>query len=700
MFANKDSEEFDISSNFTHDDINVKAEVLSDDDSSGIVYGGSIENPQNYLEISQKEDNDVETNFSEQINQIEKSAQKNQQIQQFGNKPVLPYIPSAVGDGENRDILSREQVEGLLRDGHPDLVCERPLNSRHSSTWDRFQIVYYRNIRQNFAKCIDCNYIVSYKKTTGTASLIRHKCKIRKPMEAKSDSLVELLLLKNTPAPTSTTSSTTLRMGPSPSSSVSAEPKPSCSNKAYTETLHSELIRKFLLFVSKGLYTSDLCTDQNFLELAQILIKIGAECGNQKVSSLINKDQIYDEVLPTFFVHTKNSLKDSLDHTKYSISYEKCADKNENIYLIVFSYYLDENFEYCHSILATRGIEGYAGQAESKIIKSICAEYGEINGKLNCIQSGKSDETFESFPCIVNVISDIISDSFAVHSTFFEALYNEISQKIEINKSYKDASTLEKLKVFYVYYSYSKEIQENESTISRNFKNVFGLLLSAITSIRNNQKVTTNEVFLWIKKFQKFYSTPFGDDENMNSIKARLYQSINKNIHHFNKELYQIAVFLDPNFKSLKFLDPSEKSKLLDIVKRKLETIIDNSIDSPGPSKKLKTSNNESEADSCVASDFLEFMDITMEDSSDIATSEIQRYMGFKLEKSTDIMEFWRSANNFPYLKILAKNTLNLPGCSFYGKCCFVTHENPFYDRCKFLNSNEIEHLTFLYQNL
>lgn len=166
VFANvaKDNEDFDgISSNFTNDELNavsVKAEVLSDD-SSGVIFDNTG-NPQNFLEISQKEDNDSVQDFSGHLQQqLEKSHQQ-QHSEHSDPKMVLNFVTNNTQEFDTRDqLLSRESVESLLRDGDPDLVCERPLNSRHSNTWDRFQIVYYRSIRQNFAKCVLCAGIVS-----------------------------------------------------------------------------------------------------------------------------------------------------------------------------------------------------------------------------------------------------------------------------------------------------------------------------------------------------------------------------------------------------------------------------------------------------------------------------------------------------------------------------------------------------------
>lgn len=55
------------------------------------------------------------------------------------------------------------------------------------------------------------------------------------------------------------------------------------------------------------------------------------------------------------------------------------------------------------------------------------------------------------------------------------------------------------------------------------------------------------------------------------------------------KDFYGVAVFLDPNFKSLKFLDFSERTALLALVKGELKKLTVN-VNPPNPKKiKLNT---------------------------------------------------------------------------------------------------------------
>jgi hypothetical protein len=114
------------------------------------------------------------------------------------------------------------------------------------------------------------------------------------------------------------------------------------------------------------------------------------------------------------------------------------------------------------------------------------------------------------------------------------------------------------------------------------------------------------------------------------------------------------------------------------------------------PNKKPKVLKNQAHLNDT----FLEFMDITMESVDDQVDSEIQRYMGYKLENPIEILEFWATNDSFPYLKRLAKNFLNLPSCTFHSNCCFLTMDNSFYRKCKNLPAEDIENLTFLHQNI
>jgi hypothetical protein len=271
--------------------------------------------------------------------------------------------------------------------------------------------------------------------------------------------------------------------------------------------------------------------------------------------------------------------------------------------------------------------------------------------------------------------------------------------KVPQKRAFDETSDDEKLKMLYDLYELTKD-SDLTNLILKKFHNLLGTLFSAISSLSETGEdgghcVTANRIYLWCKKLLKFYSEFSSDDNVSNAIGKKLLKLIKENFTNNMEEIYQIAVFLNPNLKSLKFLLLSERNSLLEIVKRNLQKLMNEDADGMQhpAAKKQKMQSNLNDT-------FLEFMDITMESLDDQVNSEIQCYMGFKLDNPIDMVEFWRTNDCFPFLKKLARNFLNLPSCTFHGTCCFLSAGNEFFHKCRHLPADDIENLTFLHQNL
>jgi hypothetical protein len=589
-------------------------------------------------------------------------------------------------DEHGNDLLSKEEVEMRFKNGDPELTFERPTNSRHSDTWHRFEIVYYRGIRQNFAKCMECNSFVSYKKTTGTASLIRHKCRNQKAMEVVPDSLVDLLRQKVTRTATPTSITITSSQ---PTMTQATERK--SQQKFLSETIFSTLIEKQIKFMSKGLYSTNILDDPNFLALAQNLLEIGAHYGNQNVDYLLNKKTVCEDVIPRLVDATQHRLRETLKNLDFTISFKQWEDSEGNQHLTIFAYFLDEDFAYKNVVLATKLV---MDEPLSSLVLQVCKdEYSFSGRKLKCISNiPNCDDNFETFFCMVSVFSGIICDCFQSYGGYFKVIYDAVVERIGGGKLFENASPDEIMRAFYRFSQVLKESPEKSEKSLDSFYRYFGTIFSAISSIQNSQKITISEIFLWFRRFLNIYSeNSNGYPEIPESLRKEVVEAV-KTKQSLLKDFHRIAVFLDPNFKNLKFLEQDERAKLLDTIKQQLKEVIG---ESPAPSNKRIKLDSESTNET-----FLEFMDISMENDEDLATAEIQRYMGFKLENPTNLTEFWRTTDNFPHLKILARNLLNVPSCSFHNSCCFLSCDSPIYTRSRNLQPDEIESLTFLHQNL
>lgn len=621
-------------------------------------------------------------------------------------------------------LLSREEIEHAKRSNDPDLFFERPRNHRHSSTWDRFEIVYYRNVRQNFAKCFTCNSIVSYKKTTGTASLIRHKCKSVNLQQAnsKNDSLASLLVASSgvvappplTPAPIFSPKQSTSSASVSSTSTTSVlklenqKLVPVLVQGSRTDNVvnaaEKNLINSQIEWLSQCLISTEILGDSSYLGFLQNLINYGADYGKQNVTTFINRETISRDIIPKKCVTLQNDLMSELKDIEFSVSFSTWTNLSDDRYVTVFGYYFNQNFAYKNAILGTRKING--DNEVVKIVKDIVRPYTNFGDQnlLKCV-SDDDLQDFDVYPCVISRITKVIvvtMNSSDESKSFFKKIYIEAHEVMGSSKKYTFESSCNsyKLKTFYSLYQFLKNDEIQGNGLLKKFMNLLSILFAAITSLVETNEdgtycATANRVYLWYKKFLKHYSDFTSTDKIVNSIGTSIFKLIKENFNTNIRELYQIAVFLNPNFKSLKFLTPAERNTLLDIVKKNLEKLMNDDSSGQPSSKKQKVMKNQAHLNDT----FLEFMDITMESVDDQVDSEIQRYMGYKLDNPIDILEFWAANDSFPYLKRLAKNYLNLPSCTFHNNCCFLS-DTSFYQKCKYLPTEDVESLTFLHQNI
>lgn len=547
---------------------------------------------------------------------------------------------------------------------------------------------------------------MSYKKTTGTASLIRHKCKVAKnhqpvKVESKSESLINLLTQSKTP-PT-LTPAPVFDVPSSSSTAVSSTAiikqqspvKPSRSeNVSMLELAGRNLANAQIDWLSQSLMSTDILSDFSYLNFLQNLVNFGAEFGKQKISNILNRNVISQQLIPKRCNDMQAELMTALKEIEFSISFRKWSNLRDEQYVTVFGYYFTPSFVYRNHILGTRRCDD--DEDVISVVKEISDFYKTAKDvKLKCVRDGVENH-FESFPCIIGQISKIIVTALratADSEKFFKKLFHVAHEtfNVPIKSSFQDASDEQKIKVLFELHQVVRDQDQADATNSK-FLELLGPLFAAITSLsetsdNGERRVTANKVYLWFKKLLKLYSSKKRDDESAAAI-LKAIEAIK--IH----EIYQVAVFLDPNFKNLKFLEAPERNELLDIVKKNLQRMMGEDDSMQPPSKKQR---HDSQLKSHMNEAFLEFMDITMESIDDQVNSEIQCYMGFKLESPVDIVDFWRETDCFPYLKKLARNFLNLPSCTFHSNCCFLAAGNELYQKCQNLTAEDIETLTFLH---
>lgn len=562
----------------------------------------------------------------------------------------------------------------------------------------------------------------NFQKTTGTASLIRHKCKNQGTVQQfniKAESLANLLISTQTippppltPAPifpskqstsSASVSSTSTTTTKTDTPMVTIVKQSSSRAESAVNIAEVDLINSQIQWLSQNLITTKILGDSQYLNFLQSLVNYGANHGKKAVSNFINRDNIINEAIPKKCAALQNNLMLELKDIEFSISFSTWKNFENEKYVTVFVYYFTHDFEYRNAILGTRKYDNE--NHVSEIVKDIIKPYRNSNKELKCVSEEFSSD-FDTYPCMISRISKVVTtvmNSNDDNRMFFKKIFLKAHEilSLSLKSSFEDSTDDYKMNILYSLYQFMKDNEVQNIALIKKYMNLFGTLFAAISSLAETTEsgvrcVTSNKVYLWCKKLLKFYSEYSCDDKIVNNIGTHILKQIKENFSNKIHELYQIAVFLNPNFKSLKFLTPIERSALLDIVKKNLENLMNEENTSKPPNKKQKIAINKSHLNDT----FIEFMDITMESVDDQVNSEIQRYMGYKLDAPIEIVEFWGSNDSFPYLKKLAKNYLNLPSCTFHSHCCFLNDGNEFFQKCKNLQSDDIETLTFLHRNL
>lgn len=212
---------------------------------------------------------------------------------------------------------------------------------------------------------------MSYKKTTGTASLIRHKCKNAVKTEALSAIPQPMQPPPLTPAP----SFSPQHQNQPQSSSSSSSPAVSVSSTSTTNKSQSQLASLIrvtarseaanhtaernlafaqIQWLSQSLISTEILSDSLYLSFLQSLINFGSEYGKQKVTNFINRNAICNEIIPNKCKNLQVELMSTLCDTEFSISYSTWLSVKEEKYVTVFVYYFTRDFEYKNAILGTR----------------------------------------------------------------------------------------------------------------------------------------------------------------------------------------------------------------------------------------------------------------------------------------------------------------------------------------------------------
>lgn len=83
-------------------------------------------------------------------------------------------------------LLTKSEIDLKLMDINERVNFSlQSKSSEKSKVWDKFDIIIYKGVLQNFARCKKCKLILVYKSKNGTASLLRHNCSTKNKLTKK-----------------------------------------------------------------------------------------------------------------------------------------------------------------------------------------------------------------------------------------------------------------------------------------------------------------------------------------------------------------------------------------------------------------------------------------------------------------------------------------------------------------------------------
>lgn len=542
----------------------------------------------------------------------------------------------------------------LKRSEHQHEFFFTPNENCKSDVWDRFYLIYYRGIKQDYVKCRKCFSILSYKSRTGTASLLRHNCERKNAIKAyEQEAIVHPII-------------------------------PSLVNKNISDEARNQIHEGQLYFLAKDMHAFDTTDRVGFKRLAQLLINFGSSFGNQSVNEVLApSDYLVNSLMTTTISNIsrviRNYLLDEDLALTIDISNETCSQKR---FLTLSGHVVTVDYVFKSFIINTIEIENsidldlkktiltllddYIPNSESKLSKSVvvidqhqllsdsladCKVFPSIGHIMQAILDNILSELPEQFRSCLNTIKDLVQNMETIPNRNLNVYYtlkyfHDYLQNACQEGSNQDLSKLDipTLQVFY-------ELLE--------------LFKECLTDLKADDTATIGKVYLWKVKLETYCKSIPAEDEDsvIYYLKTRTLALLDE--HLIPNDYHKIALFLNPNFKGLKFLKIAEKQEIYDLIKSMISKIKEqedliffpgahssSSSSKPPPPKRFK--------DEII---FGEMMDATEGESDDESTeSEIFRYVNYKLkDHCSDILEYWKMTNDFPNLKKLVRRILNIP---------------------------------------
>ena len=475
--------------------------------------------------------------------------------------------------------------------------------------------------------------------------------------------------------------SNVLNNGHSSSSSSSSSFTQAITNPTKLLQLKTQFRERCIEFCCSELVSLETIASDSFRLLGQSLMSLGAQCA--KVQQLPDTSQLYTQ-MHAHFSSVRLQLRKELDSELLrNLGGALVCDSQDDL-CVMSTFHVNSNWQLIETVLSattngsdinsfiTRTLEDYGLYEENKLTKfTFVSRGGVFDGVQVCLNS------------VAHTIDQVIENSIFFDDTFIELVESCRLICVELGIDVKPEVSVESVE-WILKYELMRNVLKNQdkfeltnSELNLHFIQFWVDLLTPfkIASVELRQcsrHPTLNHVLLWYYKIMKALQMEpvlegkLSDEERkfMSHIRRTIRQSVET---HFKlTSFHKIAVFLWPNFRTLKMLSSSERNQVHTEVRSLMESRLGGCPSSSATG--ANQSNNKHPVQTAfepsikkARTDFADWE----EDAGDLLVQdEIDRYVGAMLAPCDEasLLNWWRDhQSEFPRLAQLAKWILSIP---------------------------------------
>lgn len=626
---------------------------------------------------------------------------------------MLANSPDPKFQLKHRDnTKQKKEIEEKIARGDQSFDMRAPENIK-SEVWSNgnFKILYQNGVKLDFVMCLLCHSLITYKSKTGTASLLRHSCIKRMNESVKreyrsEENLHEFVSLPLSEADHTDDAEVTQTISAADNLSYinendndnehehenDADQEPFSTNELPDE-LKEEAIKLFHYFSFKDMQPTNLAYKKGFLSFGQYLINVGAAYKRVNIETLFEKQSASASLADKSMCTLQKMLKPKFEDHKIALSCDYWTDVNRKLnFFTLYGHYINDSFQLKKVNLGTVNfVEEFSTIDYKQLVVSMLESYfaseADIETFLLKTTTVLFDEMLDCFKSYSSISCSCLTLNRIVLQLIDEcglraSLPNEVHatenwlniwEYLEVDDDSIDAATAEEC------------------------KRILDPFTKAVKSLSSDQKPTINEVYIFRKKIEDYFLNTRFSNAKVRDVALNI---IRENFPITN--LHKVAVFLDPRFKSLKFMSHEEKTAVINMVTKMVCTdesegnsMLD--IDSKSTATTTKSNTLGDHADSSKY--LIEYMDI--DDEQDDTHDEVDIYVNLKFNDvySANILEFWESRYDLPQLRQLAREILCIPASGIVAEKLFSEEANVLAKRRLNMEIDNIKQMLHIHEN-